>query len=749
MHTTSATPRRASPKAFSKVVSTITTLTLSLAMAVAVATPAAAAPGDPFDPNLSTVFLAQGPSGGGAVTTLNAIVAGPAGSTFQQVGVAQINYNAIAFNTADNFVYAVATRDGLASDGVTVIVANTVVRVGEGGYVTPTSLVLPAIPGINANGDPFAYNSAAIDAAGRFWVNHGLSSEWQVVDLATLQTTPLTMTLNGAPYDNAGVSDITYADGFMWGADASRQIVRIALDGSVSLFPPLWQQVGAGGGFGGAWTYGNGNLGIIHNASGIIYQIAVSDPGATAPTFTLVSTSSAPSSYDNDATYLGGIADLSIVKTGPAIYTPASTIQYDLTVTNNGPGTSTGHQVVDVVPGPLTAVSASGCAVSVNTVTCPGGQLLAGESVTYTVVAAVPSTSGECITNVANVVGNETDPVTDNNTDDAISCVGSTTPEKTSDRAYNSVVHPGDTINYTLTFENNTNFESTVDYYDSLAAVLDDATLTSAPVSNLAGVVASAVANDEFTVNGLLPANSVATVTYQVTVSDLADRNDSILTNYLMATGDPIPAECNAGDALCTQHLAEEVPVGTIIAVKTSDRAFASLVNPGETISYTLTFSNNSAFDAPVAYTDDMSGVLDDADLGQSPTATSQRLTVSAIANGRFTITGVLSPGESADVTYTAIVRAPADRGDSQLSNFLFVSTETVSTECVEGDPLCTTAVGGPGTTTSRLAWTGSSAPKTATASALVLLLAGLLLMTAHFAQRRSAIIRENAKLLS
>ena len=75
-------------------------------------------------------------------------------------------------------------------------------------------------------------------------------------------------------------------------------------------------------------------------------------------------------------------ADLSIVKTGPALVTEGDTYAYELTVTNNGPADATDVMVVDPLPGNTTFVSAdAGCSEASGTVTCTIGALPAGASV--------------------------------------------------------------------------------------------------------------------------------------------------------------------------------------------------------------------------------------------------------------------------------------------------------------------------------------------------------------------------------
>lgn len=84
-----------------------------------------AAPGDPFDPADPTVLLSQD-----SPTRLYKAVAGASGNvTFQPEGgtTTGLNYNALGYNTADNYLYAVVTASSTAMPG------GAIVRIGQNG----------------------------------------------------------------------------------------------------------------------------------------------------------------------------------------------------------------------------------------------------------------------------------------------------------------------------------------------------------------------------------------------------------------------------------------------------------------------------------------------------------------------------------------------------------------------------------------------------------------------------------------
>ena len=108
-------------------------------------------------------------------------------------------------------------------------------------------------------------------------------------------------------------------------------------------------------------------------------------------------------------------ADLAISQVAsPTSGTVGSNLTYVLTVTNNGPGTSTNATVNDFLPAGVTLVSVTpsppGAAATVkgNLVTANLGTIASGATATLTLV--VTPTAAGSITNAANVSGNQFDP---------------------------------------------------------------------------------------------------------------------------------------------------------------------------------------------------------------------------------------------------------------------------------------------------------------------------------------------------
>jgi uncharacterized repeat protein (TIGR01451 family) len=116
--------------------------------------------------------------------------------------------------------------------------------------------------------------------------------------------------------------------------------------------------------------------------------------------------------------------EVALVKTGPASIAPGGEVKWSLTVTNNGPGTSTGSTVEDAIPAGVTNVTtaAKGCTIADGKVACKLGELAPGESRQITLLGNAPATFSTCFTNAAKVTDDEFDYNTTNNTGAVKSC---------------------------------------------------------------------------------------------------------------------------------------------------------------------------------------------------------------------------------------------------------------------------------------------------------------------------------------
>ena len=198
--------------------------------------------------------------------------------------------------------------------------------------------------------------------------------------------------------------------------------------------------------------------------TGLTFVAAV-DSGQTDEidnTATVTGNETDPTSGNDSANHVTPVAsaeaDLSIVKDdGVTSVVPGTNLTYTLTVTNNGLSNSSGGTISDDLPTGLTFVSsASGCTETAGTVTCPFGSLANGADTGLTFVAAVDSGQTDEIDNTATVTGNETDPISGNDSANHVTPVASAEADLSivKDDGVTSVV-PGTNLTYTLTISNN------------------------------------------------------------------------------------------------------------------------------------------------------------------------------------------------------------------------------------------------------------------------------------------------------
>ncbi|MGZ4493255.1 MAG: DUF7927 domain-containing protein [Nocardioides sp.] len=335
---------------------------------------------------------------------------------------------------------------------------------------------------------------------------------------------------------------------------------------------------------------------------------------------------------------------------------PGDVITYTVTATKTGGVDPTGVTVLDdlsqvldhatLVPGSVvtsTGTAAVDPATSTMTWTVP--TLHGTQTVSYQ-VRVDDGAYGVTLKNLVTSPGSEQCPelAPDCHTTEHYTPAWSLT--KTSDPATGSTVQPGDTVTYTLHALNTS--KATVagaSATDDLSDVLDNATLD--PASLPEGLTLDGTALT-WAVPTLAAGAPEATVSYTVTVGD--GQWDESLVNVVTPGGAggscPTAADCT------TDHV---TPAWTL--TKTSDPQDGASVDPGSTITYTLTATNPS--DGVVAgaqAVDDLSKVLDHASLDASTLPDGLALDGTTLT---WTLP-TLQPGDTASVSYTVTVDADA-----------------------------------------------------------------------------------------
>ena len=322
------------------------------------------------------------------------------------------------------------------------------------------------------------------------------------------------------------------------------------------------------------------------------------------------------------------------------------------------------------------------------------GTLEPGQSVTvtYTVTVAADGERGDNILGNVILDPDEETPAVPlclpQDEDCTVNPIAEIRDSKAVEPSSGTSVVAGQEVTYTLTFENVGTGSGAVDRVDDLTHVLDDAAVTAAPTSSDPALAVSEITAGRYAITGSLAAGQTVTVSYTVQVADAAERGDSILANYLLDPDQEPPAEpvCEAGETDCTVN-----PVSAVSVVKSSDPASGTQVEAGDGVTYTLTFRNDGTGSGAIDVTDHLGGVLDDADLRRGPALDgAEGLSVTGVAEERFTVSGELAAGAVATVTYGVQVRDHEDQGDHLLGNVVTATGEQPSGPCVEDDPLCT-----------------------------------------------------------
>lgn len=249
-----------------------------------------------------------------------------------------------------------------------------------------------------------------------------------------------------------------------------------------------------------------------------------------------------------------------------------------------------------------------------------------------------------------------------------------------------SSVVAGQVLTYTLTFSNEGSAPTTVDSVDNLTQLLDDAVVIEAPKASGVALSVTPVTNGKFGITGTLDPGKSVTVSYRVKVNAVDKLGDGILANHLLKPGENPPASpnCPTGSTTSTCN-----PVSDITAVKSVDPQDGGTVKDGDVLTYTLTFSNRGKGTGTVDHLDRLGDVLDDARMLAAPVASTTALTPT-LTGDRLAVTGKLLSGETVTVKYKVRVKAYADQGNHQLTNFLVGPGVAPPTACVAGDVLCT-----------------------------------------------------------
>jgi uncharacterized repeat protein (TIGR01451 family) len=203
----------------------------------------------------------------------------------------------------------------------------------------------------------------------------------------------------------------------------------------------------------------NGN--VASSATGNISNTASAAP----PTGTTDPNSGNSSSTAN--TSLGGVADISVAKTGPSALVPGATVSYNIVVRNGGPSSADGTTFTDTVPTAITGLSAS-CGSAAGGAVCPASVSVAGNtvngsvpslpansSVTITITGTVSASASGTLVNSASASppSGITDPDSSNNTSNTAGAVNPSA-DLSVVKSGPASINAGGLITYTIVIRN-------------------------------------------------------------------------------------------------------------------------------------------------------------------------------------------------------------------------------------------------------------------------------------------------------
>ncbi|HEX2831887.1 MAG TPA: IPTL-CTERM sorting domain-containing protein [Thermoanaerobaculia bacterium] len=302
---------------------------------------------------------------------------------------------------------------------------------------------------------------------------------------------------------------------------------------------------------------------------------------------------------DSVTTTITPVADLAVVKSGPANITAGANISYTLSVTNNGPSTASSVSLTDTLPANTTFASMlqnSGPTFSCSTppdggtgtITCTIASLAPAATATFTFVFHVNSStaSGTPLTNIADVSSSTSDPDNSDNSSSTTAAVATSADVRVV-KSGPTGTSPGLNTTYTIAVANDGPSDAAnVTLNDILPPEVTFVSLTqnSGPTFNcvtpasgangtvtctLASFVAGAGANFTLVVQ-VIPATPFGgTITNTATIST--------------TTTDPDGSDNSSSTTANVTSLAD------VRVTKTG----ATVIHAGETTSYTITVTND------------------------------------------------------------------------------------------------------------------------------------------------------------
>ncbi|KOV11061.1 hypothetical protein ADK60_36150, partial [Streptomyces sp. XY431] len=381
-------------------------------------------------------------------------------------------------------------------------------------------------------------------------------------------------------------------------------------------------------------------------------------PDPATPTHTAVA------SLTNSPTPQANLTVTKVLLTNPVI--PGQQIQWQVSVTNNGPSRARDVVVTDRVPdgvgGPsMTAADGRVCPITDGTPVCPAVELEVGQTVSYTLSGTLMQDATVTPTNTAVVTGGP-DPATPTHTAVA-SPTNSPTPQASLTVAKVLVtdpVVPGEVIQWRVTVTNNGPSKArNVVITDRIPNGLSNAVLQSD------GDASACPITDGVAVCPAIELEVGQTASYTLTAT-LAPDATVTPTNAVVVTGGPDPAT-PTHTAVASPSASPEPQANLVVAkILVTDP-----VVPGQQIQWRVTVTNNGPSRARnVVVTDPVPAGVDGATMTADDgttcpitggTATCPAVEIAAGETRTWTLTGTLGPDAAVTPTNTVTVTGGPD----------------------------------------------------------------------------------------
>jgi len=372
------------------------------------------------------------------------------------------------------------------------------------------------------------------------------------------------------------------------------------------------------------------------------------------------------------STPVTAIADLSVTKSSsPTTVNAGGTVQYPVTVTNNGPSAATGVSMVDTLPTGVSFVSAAAppgasCANSGQQVTCTSATLANGAPSTFTVTATVGAAlPAGAVVNSATVSSSTSDDVTTNNSASATTAITRSADLVAGKTGPAGTITAGQAVTYTVTATNNGPSTATnVRLTDQIPV---GAVATPAPgvVAVPGAVIPTCVMNGTTASCTIASLGPNQTITAMVSYTLGSGFSGASVSNAATVSADtPDPSSAN-NTATVSNTVARSADVVLTKSVSSPTAA------AGTGVTYTLTVSNSGLSDAQAVT------VADPAVAGLTIiSAAPSRGTCTITAGNLSCDIGLLSPASSATIIVKADV-APDFAGTTLVNAATATSTTT------------------------------------------------------------------------